>query len=75
MSEGHDLWGAIGELHRTREELIGQLADVITEGDVTCSFCGQGPPVVVVLQGPEAAICDRCVALCREILTHEQPDE
>ena len=68
MSQDRDLWGAVGELHRTREELIAQLADVLVEGDVTCSFCGHGPPAVRVLAGPEARICDRCVALCREIL-------
>ena len=72
MSEGHDLWGAIGELHRTRQDLIEQLADVIREGDVSCSFCGQGPPEVIILQGPEAAICDRCIELCREIVAHTQ---
>lgn len=68
MSEGHELWGAIGELHRTRRELIGQLANVIRDGDVSCSFCAHSPPDVTVLQGPAAAICDRCLELCQEIL-------
>ncbi len=68
MSEDHDLGGAVGELHRTRKELIAQLADVITDGDVACGFCGHGPPEVTVLVGPAANICDRCVELCREIL-------
>ena len=69
MSEGQNLWGAIGELHRTRGDLIRQLADVLHDGaDSACSFCGQAPPEVTVIRGAEASICDRCVDLCREIL-------
>lgn len=70
VSEGKALWEAIGELRRTRRELVQQLATAVrdTSVDVTCSFCGDAPPAVVVIPGPDAAICDRCVGLCREIL-------
>lgn len=69
MSEDHALWEAIGNLHRARQDLILQLADVVrTEGEHACSFCQAGPPDVTVLVGPTVSICDRCVELCREIL-------
>lgn len=70
MSEGKALWEAIGELRRTRRELVAQLATVVRDAsaDVACSFCGDRPPSVVIIPGPEAAICDRCVGLCRELL-------
>lgn len=69
MSEGKALWEAIGELRRTRRELVQQLATVVDEAvGVSCSFCGESPPAVRIIQGPEAAICDRCVGLCQEIL-------
>lgn len=70
VSEGKALWEAIGELRRTRRELVSQLATVIGDpsAGVVCSFCGDGPPAVVVIPGPDAAICDRCVGLCQEIL-------
>ncbi len=70
MSEGKALWEAIGELRRTRRELVRQLASVVrdTTVDVACSFCGDRPPAVVVIPGPDASICDRCVGLCQEIL-------
>lgn len=70
VSESKALWEAIGELRRTRRDLVRQLATVVrdTSVDLACSFCGDGPPAVVVIPGPDAAICDRCVGLCREIL-------
>lgn len=70
VSEGKALWEAVGELRRTRRELVSQLATVVRDpsADVSCSFCGDRPPAVVVIPGPEAAICDRCVGLCQEIL-------
>ncbi|MCA9609332.1 MAG: hypothetical protein KC619_27210 [Myxococcales bacterium] len=69
MSEDHALWEAIGNLHRTRRDLIQQLADVVrTEGEHACSFCQSEPPDVAVLVGPGVCICDRCVEICREIL-------
>lgn len=70
MSEedGQRLWGAIGDLRRTRRELVRQLADVVREtSEVACSFCGQSPPEVAVIPGPSANICDRCVELCTEV--------
>jgi hypothetical protein len=65
-----DLWGAIGELRRTRRELVSQLAIVAKEAvpGAECSFCGESPPSVMIVPGPEASICDRCVSLCAEIL-------
>lgn len=70
MSEGKALWEAIGELRRTRRELVAQLSTVVRDASigVACSFCGDAPPAVVVIPGPDAAICDRCVGLCRELL-------
>lgn len=69
VSEGKALWEAIGELRRTRHELVQQLATVARDpSGVACSFCGDSPPAVVVIPGPDAAICDRCVGLCQEIL-------
>ncbi len=70
MSESKALWGAIGELRRTRRELVQQLATVVDDGavDLRCSFCGESPPAVRIIPGPEAAICDRCVGLCQETL-------
>ena len=69
MTEDHSLWEAIGNLHRTRRDLIGHLAQVANqEGASSCSFCQGQPPDVVVLLGPGVTICDRCVALCSEIL-------
>ncbi len=67
--EGKALWEAVGELRRTRRELVSQLATVVRDpSDIACSFCGERPPEVVVIPGPDAAICDRCVGLCQEIL-------
>jgi len=72
MSEDHSLWEAIGNLHRTRRDLIRQLADVVrAEGEEACSFCHSQPPDVAVLVGPDVAICDRCVELCREVFALE----
>jgi hypothetical protein len=70
VSDGKDLWSAIGELRRARRVLVSQLADVVREpaGKVECSFCGERSPDVAVIPGPDAAICDRCVGLCVEIL-------
>ena len=71
MNDGKELWGAIGELRRTRRELVGQLANVVKDSisALSCSFCGDSAPNVIVIPGPEgAAICDRCVGLCAEIL-------
>lgn len=76
MSESKALWEAIGELRRTRRELVGQLATVVRDpSDASCSFCGDGPPAVVVIPGPDAAICDRCVGLCQEILEAARESE
>lgn len=72
MSEDHALWEAIGNLHRTRRDLIQQLANVVRgEGGIACSFCHAKPPDVAVLEGTDAAICDRCVELCREVFALE----
>ena len=72
MSEEHSLWEAIGNLHRTRRDLIQQLATVVRgEGERACSFCHSEPPEVAVLVGPDVAICDRCVELCREVFALE----
>jgi hypothetical protein len=70
VGEGKALWEAIGELRRTRRELVRQLASEVRDGPapLVCSFCGDGAPAVVVIPGPEASICDRCVGLCQEIL-------
>ena len=69
MEEQKGLWAAIGELRRTRRDLVRQLTETVRDGaDVPCSFCGEAPPQVVVIRGPSANICDRCVGLCREIL-------
>lgn len=69
VSEGKALWEAVGELRRARRELVSQLATVVRDpAGLSCSFCGDGPPAVVVIPGPDAAICDRCVGLCQEIL-------
>ncbi len=69
MSESKALWEAVGELRRTRRELVAQLSDVVREAsDQECSFCGAEPPDEVLVVGPEANICARCVELCREIL-------
>ena len=73
MSEDHALWEAIGNLHRTRRDLIEQLAEVVKgDGGHSCSFCHSEPPDVAVLVGPGASICDRCVELCREVLALHQ---
>jgi hypothetical protein len=68
--EDKSLWEAIGELRRTRRDLVRQLAGVVRDpgAGVVCSFCGDGPPDVAVIPGPAASICDRCVGLCAEIL-------
>jgi hypothetical protein len=71
VDEGKALWGAIGELRRTRRELVTQLARAAQGGSsiLPCSFCGEGAPNVTVIPGPDdVAICDRCVGLCSEIL-------
>lgn len=69
MTEDHALWEAIGNLHRTRRDLILSLVDVVrTEGEHACSFCHAEPPDVAVLVGPGVSICDRCVEICREVL-------
>ncbi|MBZ0115503.1 MAG: hypothetical protein IT378_18120 [Sandaracinaceae bacterium] len=67
--EDRKLWEALGELRRTRRDLVSQLAGVVREAsDVECSFCGERPPAVLIIPGPKVAICDRCVGLCQEIL-------
>lgn len=70
VSDGKDLWSAIGELRRARRDLVGQLAGVVRDAslELECSFCGERAPAVAVIPGPDAAICDRCVGLCVEIL-------
>jgi hypothetical protein len=69
VNDGKELWAAIGELRRTRRDLVSQLAQVVREAssDVMCSFCGERPPAVAIIPGPNASICDRCVGLCQEI--------
>jgi len=68
MSEDHALWEAIGNLHRTRRELLEQLSLTDAAQSTACSFCHGEPPDVRVVHGPGVAICDRCVELCREAL-------
>lgn len=76
MSEDHALWEVIGNLHRTRSELIAQLAaDDLEDGPWTCSFCLSAPPDVKLLRGPNVAICDRCVELCREVFARRERTE
>jgi len=42
---------------------------------VRCSFCAKGPEQVKkMIAGPNAHICDECVALCNDILTIELAD-
>lgn len=37
--------------------------------DLRCSFCGQSQrEVAKLIAGPDVTICDRCVALCAEII-------
>ena len=69
MSEDHALWEAIGNLNRTRHELIEQLSVSDVGETVACSFCHSKPPEVRVIVGPGVAICDRCVELCHEVLS------
>jgi ATP-dependent Clp protease ATP-binding subunit ClpX len=39
------------------------------DADVTCSFCGKSRrQVKALIAGPGVFICDKCVALCTEIL-------
>lgn len=72
MSEDHALWEAIGNLHRTRRELLEQLSVTDAGSKRACSFCHGQPPDVTVVSGPDVAICDRCVELCREVLALAQ---
>ncbi len=40
-----------------------------------CSFCGKGGnEVLKLITGPQVQICDECVALCNEILAHEDKE-
>ncbi len=40
-----------------------------TKADLTCSFCGKsGEQAEVLIAGPGAHICDKCVDLCNEII-------
>ena len=69
MPESKALWEAVGELRRTRRELVKQLSEVVRESsEHQCSFCGAEPPDETIVVGPEANICGRCVDVCREIL-------
>ena len=40
VNDGKDLWGAIGELRRTRRELVGQLANVVKDSVTAVSWSG-----------------------------------
>lgn len=70
MSTSKSLWEAVGELRRTRRELVSQLSEVRRHGtEPACSFCGATPEDEPVLIGPgDANICARCVELAGEIL-------
>ncbi|MBI4510056.1 MAG: hypothetical protein HY698_10510 [Deltaproteobacteria bacterium] len=40
----------------------------------SCSWCGKGASAIrKLLSGPAVHICDECVALCFDILSHELP--
>ena len=38
-----------------------------------CSFCGKKQGDVRLIAGPGVFICHLCVALCNEILAHDNP--
>jgi ATP-dependent protease Clp ATPase subunit len=38
-----------------------------------CSFCGKKQSEVRLIAGPGVFICSQCVALCNEILAHDNP--
>lgn len=40
-----------------------------------CSFCGRGRDEVgCLVSGPDAFICEACVALCRDVLANNHPE-
>jgi len=42
------------------------------EGRMTCSFCGKTHlEVAKIVAGPNAFICNECVAMCHDIVAHE----
>jgi ATP-dependent Clp protease ATP-binding subunit ClpX len=46
------------------------------DGDVRrCSFCGKKQGDVRLIAGPAVYICNLCVALCNEILAHDNPPD
>ena len=46
--------------------------DDTREKQIRCSFCGRTQEqVTMLIQGPDAFICDECVDLCNEILEEE----
>lgn len=47
-----------------------------SDRDLRCSFCGKGQDDVQrLIAGPGVYICDECVALCNEIVAHENVEE
>ncbi len=47
-----------------------------TPYDLQCSFCGKSQDEVQrLIAGPEVYICDKCVALCNEIIAQESINE
>lgn len=48
----------------------------ITNGPVTCSFCGKSQDQVKkIVAGPGVYICNECIDLCKEIIDEEFKDE
>ena len=65
------LAGAVRARLQTQEER--RMARGRSNG-VRCSFCGKGRAQVArLVAGPGVYICDRCIALCNEVLAESGP--
>jgi ATP-dependent Clp protease ATP-binding subunit ClpX len=47
----------------------------VDRGVRRCSFCGKSQDEVRLIAGPAVYICNLCVALCNEILAHDNPPD
>jgi ATP-dependent protease Clp ATPase subunit len=47
----------------------------VDRDDRRCSFCGKRQGDVRLIAGPGVYICNQCVALCNEILAHDNPPD
>jgi ClpX C4-type zinc finger protein/ClpA/ClpB-like protein len=53
-------------------ETVSGPLELTTKDSAACSFCGKSSRQVAhIVAGPQALICDECVALCREIQEQE----